>query len=308
MAVIVAGLPDTDEERRRQLYSGAIQYAEATDASRAFVDHAWDLIREAFDPIAPQTAQDELPVEKFVEIVAALKPRFTHSPTAKTLLANLIAAYGCDTELTYFDLPKLRIVSHSGYLTAGVGYAYKEHRDVWYSCPPCQNNWWIPMSQITPDSALAFFPRYWEKPARNSSSDFDAFDWNAKGRASAATHVKSDNRNHPTVADKLDLGDDLRVIGGPASVLIFSAGQLHATVPNTSGRTRFSIDFRTAHIDDLRARAGAKLVDAASTGTTIYDFARASDLAPVPQDVVSLYDADAGKDVDRVLIFEPEKA
>lgn len=308
MAVIVAGLPAADFERRRQLYEGAIQFAEATTASQAFVDHAWDLIREAFDPIAAETAQDELPVEKFVAIVAELKPRFTHSAQAKKLLADLIASYGCDPSETYFDLPKLRIVTHSNYLTAGVGYAYKEHRDVWYSCPPSQNNWWIPMSQITPESALAFYPKYWEKPARNSSGGFDAFDWNAHGRASAATHVKSDNRNHPTLNQAVDLGEDVRVIGGPASVLIFSAGQLHATVPNTSGRTRFSIDFRTAHIDDLRNRAGAKLVDSSSTGTTIYDFLRADDLSPVPADVAALYDADAGKDVDRVLVFEPEKA
>lgn len=308
MAVIVAGLPKDDAERRRQLYSGVIQYAEATEASTAFIDHAWDLIREAFDPIAPEVAQDELPVEKFVEIVADLKPRYTHSARAKQLLADLIASYGCDPSQTYFDLPKLRIVTHSAYLTAGVGYAYKEHRDVWYSCPPCQNNWWIPMSEITPDCALAFFPKYWENPVPNSSGGFDAFDWNAKGRASAAQHVKSDNRNHPTLEAKADLGDDLRVIGGPGSILIFSAGQLHATVPNTAGRTRFSIDFRTAHIDDLRSRAGAKLVDASSTGTTIYDFARADDLSPVPADVAAMYDADAGKQVDRVLVFEPGKS
>jgi len=306
VAVIVAGLPDTDEERRRQVYSGAILHAEATAASRAFVDHAWDLIREAFDPIAPESAQGELPVERFVEIVAALKPRFTHSERAKELLRDLLVSYGCDPSATYFDLPKLRIVSHSGYLTAGVGYAYREHRDVWYSCPPCQNNWWMPMSSITADSALAFFPKYWERPVRNTSAGFDAFDWNAKGRASAASHVKSDNRNHPTVEEPPDLGEDLRVLGTPASVLIFSAAQLHATVPNTSGRTRFSIDFRTAHIDDLRTRSGAKLVDAASTGTTIYDFARADDLAPVPADVIALYDKHAGARDDRVLVFQPD--
>jgi hypothetical protein len=62
--------------------------------------------------------------------------------------------------------------------------------------------------------------------------------------------------------------------------VMFSAGQLHATVPNTSGITRFSIDFRTVHMDDMRSGRGAHNQDSAAAGSTFGDFMRASDFAP----------------------------
>ena len=41
-------------------------------------------------------------------------------------------------------------------------------------------------------------------------------------------------------------------------MMLFSGNQLHSTVPNTSGRTRFSIDFRTVNIDDVQSRVGRR--------------------------------------------------
>ncbi len=284
--------PESDAARRALIYSGGLLALPPNSASQRFCEFAWQLICEAFDPIEPAFAQEKLPLEQFVAIVAALKPRYTHSPVAKTLLGELIASHGCDPDQTYFDLPKLRIVTHSEFLTAGVGYAYKAHRDTWYSCPPSQNNWWLPITPIVSDCSLAFFPDYWQNPTQNSSGGFDAFEWNSNGRAGAAQHVKVDSRNHPALTKKVDLSNELRVVGAAASTLIFSAQQLHATVPNTSGQTRFSIDFRTTHIDDLRERRGANIIDSGSTGSTIYDFRRASDLSPVPDDVARLYDLD----------------
>jgi hypothetical protein len=63
-------------------------------------------------------------------------------------------------------------------------------------------------------------------------------------------------------------------------------------VPNTSGRTRFSIDFRTVNLDDAQARRGAPNLDSECTGTTMRDYLRASDLTHVPEEVVAMYDDD----------------
>jgi hypothetical protein len=75
-------------------------------------------------------------------------------------------------------------------------------------------------------------------------------------------------------------------VGG---IIMFSGAQLHSTVPNTSGKTRFSIDFRTVHLDDLVAKKGAPNIDSECTGTSLRDFLRTSDLSRVPDDVVALY-------------------
>ena len=86
---------------------------------------------------------------------------------------------------------------------------------------------------------------------------------------------------------------------------MFSAQQLHATVPNTSGLTRFSIDFRTVHRDDVEAKRGARIIDSDATGTTLRDFIRADGHDRLPDEVVARYETGS---TDGVLIFQPDTA
>ena len=71
--------------------------------------------------------------------------------------------------------------------------------------------------------------------------------------------------------------------------MLFSAAQLHSTVPNTCGVTRYSIDFRTVHLDDVCSRNGAPNIDSACTGTTLRDYIRAADFAHLPEEAIALY-------------------
>ncbi len=70
---------------------------------------------------------------------------------------------------------------------------------------------------------------------------------------------------------------------------MFSAAQLHSTVPNTTNRTRFSIDFRTVNVDDLEEGVAAPNIDSECTGTTLRDYLRASDLEPLPERIIAMY-------------------
>jgi hypothetical protein len=292
----------TDEERRSSLFVGnTFTYASRKSVS-ALCDLAWDLIREAFAPHDPQKAQFELPVEKFVEILAPLKTRFTHHPNSKALMRGILEEMGCDPALTYFDVPKLRVVTSGGYLTSGVGYAYKHHRDTWYACPPSQVNWWVPITEITERCAFVIHPKYFDRVVKNNSNEFDAYRWNAEGRKTAAQFIGSDPRPHPHLKEPLDL-DWQVLVGRPGSVIMFSAQHLHATVPNDSGRTRFSIDFRTTHRHDVEHRAGAKIIDSSATGTTLRDFLRATDHERFPESIVEQYET--GGKREGVLIFDP---
>lgn len=304
MSTVITDPSMPDSDRRARLYVGDIVALPPTDASRALADYAWASICEAFSPVNPDVAQDELSVEDFVAIVAPLKTRFTHSEEAKRLLRYLLESVGVDAATTYLDLPKLRIATHSNYLTAGVGYAYQPHRDVWYSPPACQNNWWMPITAITADNALAFHPQHWERPVPNSSGGFNPYIWNSTGRAEAAKYVSADTRDHPVPTEAVDLSNDLRVVGPPASLLLFSAAQLHSTVPNAAGRTRFSLDFRTVALADLLSGDGARIVDSQSTGTTLRDFLLATDHTPVPDDVIRRFDDDTSQ--SGVLVYSPE--
>jgi hypothetical protein len=245
---------------------------------------------KAFAPLDPREAQHHLPVERFAAILAELKPKFIHHPRSKQLIQQLLTELGCDLEKTHFDVPRLRTSTHAGYLNSGISYAFHPHRDTWYSAPFCQINWWLPMYEIQPENVMAFHPRYWTQPVKNGSHDYNYQEWNRTSRQIAAQQIGVDTRKQPRPEEPMELDPQIRVVGPVGSILLFSAAQMHSTVPNTSGRTRFSIDFRTIHSDDALARRGAGNIDSDCTGTCMGDYLRGTDLAHLPEEIIAMYD------------------
>ncbi|NPU68235.1 hypothetical protein HL667_24765 [Bradyrhizobium sp. 83012] len=292
-----------DDQRRQSLYDGALFLYSPTPSVQALVAFARQLIEEAFRPYDPRTAQFELPVERYVDILAKLKPFFIHHPRSKELVGGILREVGCDPELTYFDVPRLRSATSNDYLTTGIAFAFHPHRDTWYSAPPCQLNWWLPVYDITPDNGLAFHPRYFDEAIKNGSRNYDYYEWNRTSRASAAQHIKTDTRVQPKPEQDIALDPQLRFVAPSGGVTIFSAAHLHSSVPNTSGLTRFSIDFRTVHVADVGGRRGAVNLDSESTGTNLRDFLRVSDLARLPEEMVAPYDQ--GSVPQDHLIYQP---
>jgi hypothetical protein len=282
MTSIFFDSPMQDQLRRSRLFEGNLFLYGATDATKELVQFARETIHESFSGLDPQRAQSSMEVEDYVAIIAPLKTKFTNHERTKALVQKSLVDFGCDMEKTYFDVPRLRVVTDGGYLSSGVGYAYKAHRDTWYSGPNCQINWWMPVYDLEPERAMALYPAYFQQPIQNSSNEFDYDDWVTTGRKSAIEHVKTDSRKHPLPREQIDEANETRIVCGAAATLLFSGAQLHATVPNTSGLTRFSLDFRTVHLDDLLNGRGARNVDSSATGTTVRDFIRASDLSPIP--------------------------
>jgi hypothetical protein len=136
---------------------------------------------------------------------------------------------------------------------------------------------------------MAIHPRYWDTPLRNGSAEYNYHKWNLQSRQSAAQHVKSDTRVQPKPEEPVELDPQVRLICEVAGAYQFSAAHLHSTVPNTSGLTRYSIDFRTVHLDDVLNRVGAPNLDSRCTGTTMGDYLNVSDLSHLPPNAISLY-------------------
>lgn len=279
-----------DDERRQHLYNGQLFVFSPCPSAIAFCEFARELIEEAFAPLEPREAQYSLPVEEYVAILAKLKPYFIHHPKSKQFIQGILSEVGCDLSKTYFDVPRMRTATHGGYLTSGIAYAFHPHRDTWYSAPSCQLNWWFPIYDIESENAMAFHPRYWSQPVKNGSSGYNYYEWNKESRKNAAQHIKTDTRKQPHAEEPLELEPQLRLVSKVGGIIIFSGAQMHSTVPNTSGRTRFSIDFRTVHIDDVVAQRGAPNIDSACTGTTLRDFLRATDFSQIPEDLILPYE------------------
>jgi ectoine hydroxylase-related dioxygenase (phytanoyl-CoA dioxygenase family) len=65
----------------------------------------------------------------------------------------------------------------------------------------------------------------------------------------------------PTPTEPVDTASELRIVIEPGDLLCFSGAHLHASVPNTSGATRFSVELRTVTAQDVQGKRGAPNVD-----------------------------------------------
>ena len=280
-----------DDFRRERLYAGDLYVYSPNAGSAGLCEIARGMAEEAFAPYDPPVAQDSMSAEEYAGILADLKPRFIHDPRCKKRIAEMLSGLGCDLEKTYFDVPRLRTMAHGEFMKVGLALQFHPHRDTWFSAPFAQLNWWLPVYEIESENSMAFHPRYFDTPVENSSSIYDYEEWTRTGRQQAAQQVKKETRRQPEALEELELDPQIRIVTPVGGVLVFSAAHLHSTVPNTTDRTRFSIDFRTVNLDDLLERRSAPNVDAACTGPTLGDFVRASDLEPLPEDVIESYRA-----------------
>lgn len=291
----------TDDERRERLYSGDIFIYSASPGTRELTELAREMLEKAFAPFDPRKIQEYLKPEEVAQVLSKLKPKFIHHPECKKIIPTIMREMGVDLDRLYFDVPRIRSAYPTDFLSAGIAYAFHPHRDTWYSAPMCQLNWWIPIYPLHPDNAMGFYPRYFDEPIRNSSDRYNYYEWNANNRASAAKHVKVDTREQPKAQETLE-NVTVRYLPPPGGIVLFSGAQLHESVPNTTDLTRYSIDFRTVHLDDLQGRRGAPNLDSHCTGTTMRDYLRATDLSHLPAEVIRNYD-DGTEKAEEVLYF-----
>jgi|SRR5579859_2981526 len=289
MNAIYFDAKSTDNDRRSALYQGQLFAYSPSSSSLALCQFAAELAEAALAPLDPRQAQHSLPVEQFAGVLAELKPRFIHHAKSKELIRGILEEQGCDLDKTYFDVPRLRTATSNGYLTTGIAFAFHPHRDTWYSAPMCQLNWWLPVYEIEPENGMAFHPRYWSQPLKNGSGGYNYQEWVRTSRFAAAQQIGKDTRKQPTPEEPVELDPQVRIITQVGGLTIFSAAQLHSSVPNQSGVTRYSIDFRTVHLDDVLGKVGAPNIDSACTGTTLGDFLRASDFTHLSDEIIAAY-------------------
>jgi len=287
---------------RQRIYNGALVILTDMPSVREFVDYAREQLVDLFRPYDPERAHEHIDKVEMAKLLGTWKPRFIHAPRSRDLVCNIIEEAGFCAEGTHFDLPKPRTSFPVGHLTTGIAYAFPWHRDVWYSAPAQQINWWLPVFAVREDNSIRFEPQKFDQVVTNNSDEFDYYQINAD-RLNTASQISNERQLRPAALNYTPV-DGLVVVPAPGAVMLFSGAQLHASVPNTSGNARFSIDFRTVDVADLNAGLGAPLVDVSCTGTAIRDFRRVSDNAPFDEDsVIRLFGAPPP---GSMLVFAPQ--
>jgi len=238
-----------------------------------------ELIRSAFDDLDPVFAQFALDPDSFVAAVDALQRRYRRDAQARRLFASTLQCLGLDLRHSCWDWLYLRVMPsgdrHASRQTQALGF----HRDTWSSNVYAQLNWWTPIYPLTAERSLAFYPAYWSMPLQNTSAEWDLEKISANPGSTPVV---------PAPSEPVDTSAELIIVPEPGDAICFSGAHLHASVPNTSGATRFSIEVRTVDVDDVRAGTGAPNVDGEAPHEArrwfhrVTDGAALTELAPTP--------------------------
>lgn len=268
--------PSFDDDRlRAEIFGGSLVVLTGLRGVSRLVTHTRDELTRLFAPYDPEHVHEHLQPAELAVLLGEWKPRFIHSDAANELVRTVIAEAGLDPAQTHYDVPKPRTAFPLGHLNTGVAFAFPWHRDTWYSAPPQQLNWWLPVFAARPDNAMSFDLAHFARSVPNDSERFDYYAHNAV-RKDTASQVTHEVQARPGAIDHTP-ADELVVLPAPGSVLLFSGAQLHKSIPNTSGLSRFSVDFRTVDVRDVVDRRGAPTVDVQCTGTSIRDFRNVAD-------------------------------
>jgi hypothetical protein len=206
------------------------------------------------------------------------KSRFRKDQRIDRLMRSALDQVGVATDHTYWDPPRLRIVPPGAEGQVGtIGF----HRDTWGSNVLAQTNWWLPLRPLTHDRAIAFYTEYWSRPIANTSADWDLAE--IRERRQAGEPI-DDLPIVPVPSEPVSTASELRMVIDPGDLLCFSGAHLHASVPNTSGAARVSVELRTVNRDDLVRGRGAPDLDGRAPETPLHWFRSMVDGAPLNGD------------------------
>ena len=257
-----------DGQRRESIYDGDLLVFKKVPPMEEFCAFTDALIREVFGTTDPVRAQFELDRESYLSRVETLQKRFRKDARAKDLFLAALGYVGVDLRRTFWDWLYLRVSphgeEHSGRRTAKLGF----HRDTWSSNVYAQTNWWAPIYAITPGRTMAFYGEYWDKPLENTSGGWDL------------EEIRAGKPGIPVVpepAEEVGTASELRLVIEPGDLLCFSGAHLHASVPNTTGVARFSVEVRTADGGDAAEGRGAPNLDGEAPRVPLEWFRRVRD-------------------------------
>lgn len=267
-------------ELREALYRGRIFVVEPTAASLRLVEEAAKEVRDAFAGLDPRASQFALPPEEWFARVGALRKRVFNGSDFHEMARGAISSLGQDPAEHALDPPRLRAIRHAGHENPAAAAVYHAHRDVWYAHPHCMLTWWAPLHDVVEAETFDFYPDWFAAAAPNDSEVFDYRGWTAAGPELRIGWQRPDaglTATYPHLTGAIERGRIEPVACAKGSLVLFAGAHLHQTHEQCTGRTRFSLDFRTVHRGDQAAGRGAPNVDDRSRGDASIDY-----LPPVP--------------------------
>jgi hypothetical protein len=274
MSFIERARPRDDAELRRELYQGRVFLLPVTDESRRLVALAQERLRAELgdDPRGAHARFDDAAL--FARIGRVRRDLYL-DPLAHELVRALAAAVGFDADQSAFDPARVRAIVEGASNNPRAAPAYFPHRDTWYGHPSSVVTIWTALDDLREDETFVFHPARFRAAIANDSEIFDYDAWVAKGpnlKIGWQDRDASLHARYPGVIGAADYGPAEGFACAAGEVLLFSGAHLHRTLPQSRGRSRFSLDARVVHLGDDARGLGAPNVDGRSRGSALRDY------------------------------------
>ena len=191
------------------------------------------------------------------EISSTLVTNLKKIPEFKKLFKIFLKEINFFHENSYWDQFRVRVAPAQNKFSYREASRINSHRDTWGTNIHQQINWWAPISSISETNTMIFYPDYFSKAVKNSTSTWDLNTY--------LEHRKREDFSYPSAPQLLeDLPQDASVLSvniKPGEILCFSGCHLHSSSKEKSDNTRFSYEIRTICQDDLDNRREAPNTD-----------------------------------------------
>jgi len=262
---------------RAALYAGDVFLTSPTAASQRLVAAVRARLADVLGCAPPEirNAPERMPNAELFTRIGALRRELYLEPQFHALLRDVVAGGGLDPARVAFDPLRLRVVRHRGHENPLAAPVYHPHRDTWYAHPRALIAWWVPLDDLAAEETFVFYPERFRAPVDNDSEIFDYADWVRDGwelKIGWQKLAAGAEARYPRAAPGAATGPAVGFACRTADNLVFSGAHFHATLPQATGRTRFSLDFRLVDLDDHAAGLGAPDVDNRSRGSSLGDY------------------------------------
>ncbi|MEZ0260862.1 MAG: phytanoyl-CoA dioxygenase family protein [Alphaproteobacteria bacterium] len=266
---MILPFPEADNAVLRQaVYAGGIFRLAASDMTRSLAAHVLALLAEKFEAEINK-AHERYTFADMQPAMGEIRAQLATQPQYKEVQTQILAATGFTPAELAIDALRLRCVMNNGHLNKGADLAYAAHRDTWFGNPQAQVNFWMALHDVTPAQSFMFYPSLFNRSVPNNSQGFSYDSWMDKRGWQG---MKSNAPAEYPAATQIEDPAAFSFSANAGDIIIFSAAQLHQTVKNVSGITRYSLDFRAVHLGDHKAGLGAPNADNGSKPEALKDY------------------------------------
>ena len=236
------------------LFSGKLLTARCGPHGLTLLARAEELVEESLG-----RDSEDLDTEEFRRGLESCRARLVDE-SFSTLARGLLDEIGTPRKGMMLDKLRLRAITPGLERVEQAAPVFYAHRDTWYGNPSCQVNVWLPLHEVDSRNSFRFYLDHFEKPIANDSERFRAENFRGFGSLQPVG-----TQAYPRALEDPD-GEMYDAVMQRGDVLLFSAAHLHQTLPNQTGRTRFSLDFRFYLEEHLETGRGAPDPDNRSVG------------------------------------------